>query len=421
MSVDGDVSQFAQNKIVRGVGALSAVVAIPGFLISLPPVQNWLFDKKPKMLVSLESEIPIFDIKEPLKNLKVLYRGGDLTASKESLISARVRLTNAGGESLNPTDVTVSDPVGFLIRGAKVLNVSRHSTNSDHLKKLSKVIEKNGQISINEDLIFDPGDYIELEILLLKKRGASVTYDPIGKVSGQNSIEFTDRRGGVEEPPFVKKVAEGSWPVQLARFVIYPTALVGLISLISFLSYRARSRIGAKQGQKLLAASREVYEHITGRNEVAQAFAVGLFSAVGYQAFSKVVEAIKHDFIAKSNMDPLDEADMFTESVEARPKPIRDFIMRGRASISSAVMLAHAFDLIKGTYVHEDLVQVMDEILIYFKNAEEIKKIYARDHVQSFDVQKYLISARHLERRMAEREERTERRGRRRTTEEGRA
>ena len=235
------------NHIVaRSLGFVAAIIAVPAFIISIPPVQSALFNSSPEIQISLVNEIPVFDVLRPIPGLKVLYEGELLTPTRRSIVASRIRIENIGGKSLTPANISPKDPLGFSVENGKIIRLNKVRSNSPHLRKLINVYTNNKNVTLNYGLIFDPKDYIEFDILILKSSHQPLTYDSLGKVSEQESIDFINETSSLKEKSFAERIFSGKISDQIIKIFVYSFIGFGFITIIgglfNFAEYSLRVR-----------------------------------------------------------------------------------------------------------------------------------------------------------------------------------
>lgn len=144
------------------------MIALPAAILGLPPVQEVLFDRGPRIELDLTSEIAVLDIRNPMRGLSVSLYGSDINASKESLIASRVAIRNKGKDGIKPNDVASSDPLGFFITGGELIQITKFSASTEHLRKFAQPKRLNNKVTVNTDLIMDSGDRIVFDLLIKK-------------------------------------------------------------------------------------------------------------------------------------------------------------------------------------------------------------------------------------------------------------
>jgi hypothetical protein len=95
-----------RGVLLRVLGDVSAAIAIPAFLLALPPIQSWIFNEEARAEIALVSEIPVFDVRRPIPGLSVVYAGRDLTSSRQALVASKLRIENVGGKSITSAETT---------------------------------------------------------------------------------------------------------------------------------------------------------------------------------------------------------------------------------------------------------------------------------------------------------------------------
>lgn len=352
------------HRIFRFLGAVGVLIAIPAFLVSLPPVQAWLFNSKPQVELALISEIPVFDVRQPVTGLAILYNNQDLTSTRRALVVSRLQIRNIGGDSVTPSDLTSTDPLGFIVQGGQILRLRRVRSNSDHLRQFVAPRLGDNTVSLNNGLILDPSDYIEFELMILKPATSRLVYEPVGKVSRQQTIPFINRTVGDQNQGFWLRTFGGGFIEHITRLVIY--FLVGLGSLIS-IAFIISKILDARQAA--LAAHREkialaAFEAIPNTDIATSGVGLGVFSFIGQTAFEQLITYLDREYKRSPAVGPANgEATVMDVKVEANRKAVAQYLEQSYVtSPISVILLLQGFDLIQIRNVSDEFMRAAEAI-----------------------------------------------------------
>jgi hypothetical protein len=215
-------------KWIALIGSISALLLTP---FAFDPVQRAFFERT-DFALELVSEIPIFDINRQLEGLQVQFQGQDLTASHQGVVVSQVQLRNIGDVAVTPQRTTELDPIGFAIKGGTLVRVTRVSASSPHLRSHLAPTRRGNQITINQGLIFEPGDFVRFDLLITRPLNGAVSYEPLGKIEGVRSIAYRTPSSQVRQRSFIGQTFAGSALVQGVRIFAYGFAAIGLLLLL---------------------------------------------------------------------------------------------------------------------------------------------------------------------------------------------
>lgn len=216
------------------MGVISVIIAIPTAIIGIPPVQEHLFDRGPRIELNLASEIAVLDIRRPMQGLSIILYGKDLNASEESLVASRVIIKNTGKSGIRSNDVSSADPLGFFISGGQLLQIAQFVGSTPHLQKYAKPIRYRNSVLLNTEIIIDHGDSLQFDLLIKKPRKSTIFYYPLGKISNVKKINVLDfRKVGIQRG-FIEESFYGSFAIQILRLFVYFIAAILIISGFTF-------------------------------------------------------------------------------------------------------------------------------------------------------------------------------------------
>ncbi len=212
------------------IGALLGVaIALVTAPLALPPVQNAIFKKDVGLTVQILHESPGFDVNRRFSQISVLYRGQDLTAAKKDLLVSQIKILNSGDISISGSTTSPEDPLGVRISGGKLLGLLAATASSNHLRRKAMPIVSEQEVRLPNEIIVDPGDYVQFDVLILKPEGGEIRYIPTGKVEGLKEIKLSNSGSLVTDKPFLYRVFGGDVWVQIVRAISYFIIYVLLI------------------------------------------------------------------------------------------------------------------------------------------------------------------------------------------------
>lgn len=215
------LDKIYSSRTYRALALAGVFVALITTPLAFPPVQNALFKKEAGVAVQVQRLIPAFDVNRRFPALSVIYQGRDLTAEKMGLAIAQLRIVNTGDVSLSESNLSETDPLGVSVRGGKVLGIIEAKASSDHLRRRAVPVLSGNIITIPSKIIFDPQDYVQFDVLILKPESVELSFTALGKVEGVKSIGVSKNSNGVETPGLIVRAFTGDVAVQVLRGIGY--------------------------------------------------------------------------------------------------------------------------------------------------------------------------------------------------------
>jgi hypothetical protein len=344
-----------------GLKGAATALALPSFLLTFPSVQDYLFNRAPRAQVTIFNEVPVYEGSRRVKGLQVLYRNDDLTEPPQRIMAARVRLSNEGGASITHNMVTGADPLGIRVRGGRFIEVSRVTATTGHLLSLAKPTVTGGQaMTLPHRLILDPGDHVDIDVLVLASTAAGPTYSALGKVAGQRQIGLLDLRHEKSEQSIFKAVLAGSWKIQVARLLFYFFVGLGLV-------YLARFSAGRFRDGRIRDRGRIAHELRTAfdMDDMAEArrieIALGVYQYAGEAKFAAFLERL-------GNLEPLispyvaARVETIAGPVAAQQGSVSHFLKKTNTGLKGVNDLVRRFGLISDKRVDPKFLGIAERV-----------------------------------------------------------
>lgn len=176
------------------------------------------------------SENPVYDIKENVTKLEVLFDGENIRQKQQELSLLTIRVVNDGNADLPKAAFDEQALPAFAIPDAKIISVDQIHASNEYLGKFAKVALTDANRGIIQPVMMDAGDAFSFKLLVLHSEGKKPELEISGKIGGVKKLRLVN--ASMTEPQtFVEKVITGDILVQFARLVVY---LVG--GIIAFIS-----------------------------------------------------------------------------------------------------------------------------------------------------------------------------------------
>lgn len=144
----------------------------------------------------------VIDVKEDIKDLKILYKENELLSQNKELKIINIKLNNTGTQNITQDKYDRTIDWGINIENAIILNIPEiKSTSSQYVfDNFSKMKIDSNKIYFPK-LIFDCGAYVELKILVVTKAGVSLNPILFGKISGIDNFKYIEEKDIVSTSP----------------------------------------------------------------------------------------------------------------------------------------------------------------------------------------------------------------------------
>jgi hypothetical protein len=241
-----------------------AVVSIAGFAFGI--YGTMFYEKRPDATVSVESDLPVFDIHTNVSKLSVTYAGNDLRKSNQTLRLVKLRVMNTGNKDIVRQDYDENEPVGFEIKNGTIVEVPATTGSSDYLRRNLRVTTDSNKITISP-LILESGEFVEFQLLVLSAPNENVAVTASGKIAGIREIKVV-RSDQIEEAQSVWKRATSAdnWRIQFVRGPIYLIVFLGELLLLTLASLLLFAPIGSFRDYRTRRKRRaSLSDYVSGR------------------------------------------------------------------------------------------------------------------------------------------------------------
>ncbi|HEX8192342.1 MAG TPA: hypothetical protein VF552_05530 [Allosphingosinicella sp.] len=254
----GFVDRLYSSPVYRVGTLLGLAVALITAPLALPPVQDALF-KDVELTIHVERETPAINVNQSFPELSVFYRGRNLTAENVSLAVTRVRITNSGDVGITDANISRTDPLGLRIGNGRIVGVFNAQASSSHLLRLATPQTRHNEVKLPTNIIMDPRDYVQFDVVLLKRSGDRLSFEPLGKVQGLHEIIIDQHDPSSQTEPFIWRALGGGADIQITRLIAY--FVFGLIVIVFVVSIvvqfgEIKSRMRRRRRKKLAARVR---------------------------------------------------------------------------------------------------------------------------------------------------------------------
>jgi hypothetical protein len=188
-------------------------------------IYTTFFQKKsPAITFEIESSASVFDIREDVGKLDVIFNGVNLRETGQTLTLMTLKISNTGSEPVLKTSYDDNDPLGFEISSGEIAKAELLRASKLYLTKnlnITEIPQTNSTSATFSPVIIEPGDVFWVKILILHKEKTVPALKPIGTIAGVGEIAFVDLNAKEKKQSLWEQVTNGTIWVQLMRAVVY--------------------------------------------------------------------------------------------------------------------------------------------------------------------------------------------------------
>lgn len=211
------------------------------------------YEKKPEIVFDIINETNVLDVRQPVKDLVVLFQNENIEEKKENLRILQVKISNQGQADVLQSHYDADDIFGLEVENAKLIEVRLVDSNSSYLKgKLSPKIQAANIVQFNK-LIFEKNKYVVVELLVLHTKDGELNITPLGKIVNMDKIPLTNSWLKSDKGGFFQQLLYGNFQVHAVRFLLDVLLLFLIIAVLVFVSSKL-DEIKSRKKEKIRQA-----------------------------------------------------------------------------------------------------------------------------------------------------------------------
>lgn len=228
-------------------GFLGTVLCI---IFGVFAVYTWFHDKKPQMKFEVLSQAPVYDIRENVGKLDILFNGENIREKKQMLSLITIKVSNAGNADILKSSYDETQLPGCKICDAKVIKTDLLSASSDYITNSLRLMQRSDNEIVFSSVILEPDQFFTFKSLILHEENHKPTVQTFGKIAGIMRFELLETYSKAGQPTFVANTFQGSLPTQLTRALCYPFGLIVAVAIIAVPVGWVGSTMGKKSRKK---------------------------------------------------------------------------------------------------------------------------------------------------------------------------
>ncbi|MDM0082914.1 hypothetical protein QTI17_20175 [Variovorax sp. J31P179] len=296
-----------------GVMAFAAI-----FGIALAVYQGFFYERKPELTVRVDALSPVFDIHQPVGGLSISYGGEDLRSAKKTLWVLKATISNTGNAELRKGDYDDRAPLGLEVRLAEVVDQPTVHTSNAYLSENLRVVPEKHSVRLTP-VILEPGDSLELTLLLLGPESNRPEIVPVGKIAGLRGIVYLGPNAPEDSTSVWRQSIQGdSLLVHPIRAIIYFFGTLLFLSLFAALAIAVTSPFRTwkehREKQSRQTQMREYRRH--GELGRAQRFLIDIYIEKGADNLKRVARVIRKLEAVEDSVRLLEEKGATEEEIK---------------------------------------------------------------------------------------------------------
>lgn len=194
----------------------------------------YYYQEKPNIEYYQLTNTSVFDLKENVSKLDVIYDSTSIKKNKQSLRVVTIKILNNGNEDLGPQHYDKTVPLGLKISEGVIVETPQIiETSNEYIEDRLKINwSSENEISFSQ-FIINQNESFTLKLLLLTKENVIPRISTTGYITGLGKPKIRTSTNKPEEKSILSRISQGSFFIHLARFILY--FIVFILSMISIL------------------------------------------------------------------------------------------------------------------------------------------------------------------------------------------
>jgi len=180
---------------------------------------SFYYSKNPDLQFLLLNNVGVYDLKENISDLKILYKDKDIESTNSILRLYTIEIRNIGRGSISLNHYDDKEPVQLNISDAVILETPQVITNYSKYATEKITIKLTNETLCFPKLILDQDEGYTFKLLVMHKKNIHPKFNVAGLILGQKiiSINYDDKN----EKSIWQKIWEGNVLIHVARLFLY--------------------------------------------------------------------------------------------------------------------------------------------------------------------------------------------------------
>jgi hypothetical protein len=214
-------------------GIIGAILSVIFGIVGL--YSGFIYTPKPAIRFEVINETNVLDLMKPVNDLKITFQGEDMIENNNNLKIITVKVMNMGEASILENQYDSRNNWGFRVSGGNIIESRIINSNSEYLKGNISPSVSDGKTVNLEKVIFESGNFITLELLVVHSKEQILEIIPFGKIAGVNKMSVINTfQKSQDEKPILEQVINGNWVIQILKLFVYSVLLLFLLIVIVF-------------------------------------------------------------------------------------------------------------------------------------------------------------------------------------------
>jgi hypothetical protein len=205
------------------------------FFAAIISIIAFFSEDKISVNYNILSETNVLDLNADVNKLEIIYDSINLNRNDLNLKIYTLKVENLGNKSLSSSFYEVSDSIGLKIENGKIIAPPEIVQTSSKYLDEKLILKLNGESDLKfSQVILDPKEFFIIKLLVLHNTQNKPQILATGKIVSQKYIPvITAEIEKSEDKAFIEKIFEGSFLIQIIRFLFPLIIITGLVLILA--------------------------------------------------------------------------------------------------------------------------------------------------------------------------------------------
>lgn len=181
----------------------------------------FIYQRKPDLIVQRLSQDPVYNLKENISKLDILFDGEDIRKNSQTLTLLTLRVRNNGNSDIVPSSFDQNFLPQIGIGNCKVIKAEISAASNEYLRQAAKIDSADGSVYNMQPVIIEPSEYFDIKALLLHGMSEVPHVTVKGKIAGAPHISLLEKSEQKNQLGFWPQTFGGDFLVQSSRVFVY--------------------------------------------------------------------------------------------------------------------------------------------------------------------------------------------------------
>lgn len=213
---------------------ITVALGLAGILVPIFIGLATLDKSEPGITYEIRSAINVLDVRTPLDDLEITFRGENIQEKDLNLRIYAIRVINTGDVDILQSHYDQEETWGLTVSGGNIIEARTVDASSDYLQRKATPLLLTGDVVEFPKAILEKGTFFAFDMLVLHPKSRLPEIKPFGKIAGIDEMRVFEISIAEEDAGFFHDVVGGGTFVLLSRLIFYGLSFAVLLVVSVF-------------------------------------------------------------------------------------------------------------------------------------------------------------------------------------------